>query len=205
MLGDEERQRLMAMGADPTAVWDHPPATAATRKRLLRAVLTEIVARIEEDRIELLLYWQGGDHTALAFWKNSTGQHCWATEPDTEALLRALARLVPDNLIASLLNRLGRKTGRLNGWTESRVRSFRHGHGIAMYQEGERASRGEVTLDEAAERLHRSSVSVLRLIRTGILPGQQHCKGTPWVIEREGVETIAAGDEGRGLLYARRH
>src|SRR5580704_9557935 len=40
-----ERQQLIALGADLERAWSHPAATAATRKRILRAALTEIVVR----------------------------------------------------------------------------------------------------------------------------------------------------------------
>ena len=53
-----------------------------------------------------------------------------------------------------LLNRTGKRTGRLNGWTQSRVRGFRNTHGITVYRDGEWAERGEVTLPEAARTLN---------------------------------------------------
>jgi hypothetical protein len=49
----EERDRLMELGADLERAWHHPSATSATRKRILRAVLHEIVARVEGEQIEL--------------------------------------------------------------------------------------------------------------------------------------------------------
>jgi len=52
-------------------------------------------------------------------------------------LIRACARLMPDKAIAGMLNRTGKRTGRLNGWTKSRVRGFRKAHGIAVYVDGE--------------------------------------------------------------------
>jgi excisionase family DNA binding protein len=185
---DEERQRLMLMGADLEAAWHHPLATTATRKRIVRAVLHEIVARIEADRIHLVLHWQGGDHTELHVKKNRTGQHRWSTDAQTEALIRVLARLMPDKTIAALLNRAGKRTGRQNGWTQSRVCTFRNQHGIAVYRDGERAERGELTLKEAAAHLEVSAMSVLRLIRAGTIPAEQLCKGAPWVIKRADVE-----------------
>lgn len=184
-MSDEERRALLHMGADLEHAWHHPAATAASRKRILRAVLREIVVRVENEQIRLMLHWQGGDHTALAVKKNKPGRHRWAAEPETEALIRDLARLMPDKAIASLLNRLGKKTGRLNGWTQSRVCSFRGKHDIAVYQDGERAARGEVTLDEAADILGLSPMTVLRMIRSDVLTAKQHCKGAPWVIRRE--------------------
>ena len=187
-LDAEERQRLLQMGADLEAAWHHPAATAVTRKRLIRAVMREVVARVEDDQVQLLLHWQGGDHTRLTVRKNRRGQTRWAVEPETVDLIRTCARLMPDKAIAGMLNRTGKRTGRLNGWTQSRVRGFRNTHGIAVYVDGEWAARGEVTLTEAARMLDLSSMTVLRQIRAGIIPAEQYCKGAPWVIKRQDIE-----------------
>jgi DNA invertase Pin-like site-specific DNA recombinase len=187
-LGAEERQRLLQMGADLEAAWHHPAATAVTRKRIIRTVLREVVARVEDDLIHLLLHWQGGDHTRITVRKNRRGQTRWAVEPETMDLIRACARLMPDKAIAGMLNRTGKRTGRLNGWTQSRVRGFRNTHGIAVYVDGEWAERGEVTLTEAARMLDLSPITVLRRIRAGMIPAEQYCKGAPWVIKRRDIE-----------------
>jgi DNA invertase Pin-like site-specific DNA recombinase len=187
-VGAEERRRLLQMGADLEAAWHHPAVTAVTRKRLIRAVMREVVVRVEDDQIQLLLHWQGGDHTRLTVRKNRRGQTRWAVEPETVGLIRTCARLMPDKAIAGMLNRTGKRTGRLNGWTQSRVRSFRNTHGIAVYVDGEWAARGEVTLTEAARMLDLSPMTVLRQIRAGIIPAEQYCKGAPWVIKRQDIE-----------------
>ena len=187
-LSAEERQRLLQMGADLEAAWHHPAANAVTRKRIVRVVLREVVARVEDDQIQLLLHWQGGDHTRLTVRKNRRGQTRWSVEPQTMELIRACARLMPDKAIAGLLNRTGKRTGRLNGWTQSRVRSFRNTHGIAVYADGEWAERGEVTLTEAARMLNLNPLTVLRQIHAGIIPAEQYCKGAPWVIKRRSIE-----------------
>ncbi len=187
-LSAEERQRLLQMGADLEAAWHHPAANAVTRKRIVRVVLREVVARVEDDQIQLLLHWQGGDHTRLTVRKNRRGQTRWSVEPKTMELIRACARLMPDKAIAGLLNRTGKRTGRLNGWTQSRVRSFRNTHGIAVYADGEWAERCEVTLTEAARMLNLNPLTVLRQIHAGIIPAEQYCKGAPWVIKRRSIE-----------------
>src|SRR5207247_708966 len=46
-LGEQERQQLIELGADLERAWMHPAATVATRKRILRAALNEIVVRRE--------------------------------------------------------------------------------------------------------------------------------------------------------------
>jgi DNA invertase Pin-like site-specific DNA recombinase len=188
VLDAEERQRLLRMGADLEAAWHHPAATAVTRKRIIRAVLREVVAHAEDDQIRLLLHWQGGDHTHLTVRKNRRGQTRWTVEPETTDLIRACARLMPDKAIAGMLNRTGKRTGRLNGWTQSRVRGFRNTHGIAVYVDGEWAERGEITLTEAAKMLDLSPLTVLRWIQAGIIPAEQYCKGAPWVIKRRDIE-----------------
>jgi len=194
-LSDNERAALMRLGADLEQAWNHPAANTATRKRIARAVLNEIVVRVDDGHIDLLLHWQGGDHTALKVKKNAPGRHRWTVAEETEALIRELARLMPDKTIASLLNRAGKPTGRNNGWTQSRVCTFRNHRGIEVYREGERLERGELTLDEAATRLSVSPMTVLRMIRRGVIPAEQLCKGAPWVIKVADIDTAAARDE----------
>ena len=188
-LGEKERQHLMQLGSDLDLAWSHPAATAATRKRILRAALHEIVVRIEGDHVEMVVHWQGGDHTALKLKKNTVGKHRWTIPEDTLSLIRELARQMPDRQIARLLNRVGKPTGRGNGWIEARVRSFRSHHGIAVYREGEWAERGEMTLEAVAQIMDVSVMTALRMIQRGVIKGRQLCKGAPWVIK---VEDAAA-------------
>ena len=181
-LSPTERERLLALGADLERAWNAPGATSATRKRIVRALIEEIVVHVEDDALSLIVRWQGGDHTALKVRKNRVGQHRWSTDADVVDLVTVLARQMPDQAIAAVLNRAGRKTGRGNGWTRSRVCVLRNHRGIATYREGERAERGEATLDEAAAALNVSAATVRRMINEGLLPARQLCKGAPWVI-----------------------
>lgn len=201
-LGEEERQHLMQLGADLERAWSHPAATSATRKRILRAALHEIIVRVEEDHIGMILHWQGGDHTALKVKKNRAGHSRWMVAEDTKLLIRELARLMPDQAIARLLNRAGKPTGRKNGWTQKRVCSFRHHHGIAVYREGEWAERGEITLEAAANTLNVSPMTALRMMRRGELNGRQLCKGAPWVIKADDVAASCAQHQSRRPLTA---
>ncbi|WP_292572389.1 helix-turn-helix domain-containing protein [Mesorhizobium sp.] len=128
-----------------------------------------------------------------------------SVEPETVELIRACARLMPDKAIAGLLNRAGKRTGRSNGWSQSRVRGFRNTHGIAVYRDGEWAERGEVTLTEAARMLNLSPATVLRQIRAGIIPAQQYCKGAPWVIKRRNIEDSHLIEHAGPLSTGRHH
>ena len=195
-----ERTRLLALGADVEQAWASPAALPATRKRIIRTLIGEIVVRVEDSELAIVIRWNGSDHTSLRVAKNRAGQHRWTTDAEVVELVAALARLLPDQAIAAVLNRAGKTTGRGNGWTRSRVCMLRNNRNIPPYREGERAERGEATLDEAAEKLKVSEATVRRLIAERILPAHQFCKGAPWTIRIEdlGLETVMqAADQRR--------
>src|SRR5712692_9388565 len=193
--GEPERQQLVALGADLERAWLHPAATAATRKRILRAALTAIVVRRDGAIIHAVLHWQGGDHTQLQIKQrlNAAGRHNPRIPDDTIALVRELARLMPDRQIARLLNRAGVETGHGNAWTQERVRGFRNHHDIAVFREGEWAERGETTLEAAANLIGVCNMTALRMLRRGDIKGRQACAGAPWVIRAEDLAGFAKG------------
>jgi excisionase family DNA binding protein len=190
-LHDDERATLLALADDLPQVWNHPTASNETRKRILRAVLEEIIVTVEADRLRLVLHWQGGDHTRLEVAKNRTGQNRWKTDIETVQLVRELARILPDHSIAPLLNRLGIRSAKGQSWTQLRVRNFRGVHQISVYRDGERTQRHELILQEAASRLGVHKMTVVRLIRDGLLPARQACVGAPYVIREDDLDRPA--------------
>jgi hypothetical protein len=123
---------------------------------------------------------------------NAAGRHHSRVPEDTIALVRELARLMPDAGIARLLNRCGKSTGHGNGWTEQRVRGFRGHHEIAVHRADEWAERGEITLDAAAKIIGVHKMTALRMIKRGDLKGRQPCPEAPWVISTADVAAFAA-------------
>ena len=191
VLCDDERAALLALADDLPRLWNHPGASSETRKRILRAVLKEIIVTVEASRLRLVLHWQGGDHTRLEVAKNRTGQNRWKTDVETVQLVRDLARILPDHSIAPLLNRLGIRSAKGQSWTQLRVRNFRSVHRITVYREGERAARRELILTEAASCLGVHRMTIIRLIRDGLLPARQTCVGAPYVIQEEDLDRPA--------------
>jgi excisionase family DNA binding protein len=179
-----DRERLMALGHDLLRAWESPGTTPETRKKIIRTVISEIIVDIVGDNLELIVHWEGGDHTRLIVRRNRPGQTRWTTDVVVVDLVRALARQMPDQTIAALLNRSGKSTGRGNSWTRGRICSLRHQYNIAIYRDGEHADRGEATIDEAAKVLAVSTATIRRLIAEGFLPAKQHCKGAPWIIRQ---------------------
>ena len=201
-LGLEDRERLLALGRDLSRAWDSAAAGVETRKKIVRLLIVEIIVDVMSDKLELVIHWHGGDHTRLSSKRNKVGQNHWVTDADVVDLVRILARQMPDESIAAILNRAGKSTGRGNSWTRSRVCTLRCGQNIAPYREGERAERGEVTINEAGSALAVSPSTIQRMINDGTLPAQHLCKGAPWIIrmsdlKREDVRTEAGARRSR--------
>ena len=136
-----ERERLLALGADVERAWHSPGATPATRKRIIRTLIDEIVVRVEDDALDLVIRWAGRrSHAAARCARTAPASTAGAPTPMSSISSRVLARQMPDKAIAAILNRAGKTTGRGNGWTQSRVCCLRNHNAIAPYREGERRS-----------------------------------------------------------------
>jgi excisionase family DNA binding protein len=190
-----DRERLMTLGRDLTIAWDSPGTTAETRKKIIRTVISEIIVDVVGDTLELVVHWQGGDHTRMTVKKNRTGRTNWCTDDDIIDLVRALARHMPDQTIASVLNRLGKSTSHGHSWTRGSVCSLRHQNDVAIHRPGERAERGEATINEAAVILDISTTTVRRLIASGVLPATQPCTGAPWIIRQADLASESVRNE----------
>lgn len=204
VLSVEERTALLGLGEDLHALWADPVTDMRLKKRLVRTVIQEIIADVDEARaaVELVIHWTGGCHTTLRVRKNRTGQNRFHTDREIVDLVRDLAQISPDRDIASILNRLGLKTGKENTWTEGRVRALRSAHGIRACSPEVRGTRW-LTLQEAAVRLSISPMSVRRLIVRGMMPARQIVPHAPWLIDAAGLDTaevrraVTAIKEGR--------
>jgi hypothetical protein len=100
-LSEADRERLLSLGSDLERAWNSPGTTPATRKRIIRTLINEILVRVCEQTLNLVIHWNGGDHTSLQIKKNRTGQHRWSTAADVVDLVRVLARQMPDYGIAA--------------------------------------------------------------------------------------------------------
>lgn len=185
-LSAEEERLLLSLGEDLSAVWDDPGTDIRLKKRIVRTVIEEIIADVDEEKamVHLVVRWAGGVHTRLQVRKNRTGEHRYRTDRQVVDIVRELAKIASDAQIARTLNRLGLTTGKGNTWTEVRVRALRSEHGIAGCGAGER---NWVTMQDAAKQLGVSPMSVHRLILRGILPARQVVPHAPWLIDPEAL------------------
>jgi excisionase family DNA binding protein len=193
VLSKKEEEELHELARDLPALWHNGAAPFDLKKRIVRAVIKEIVVYVETTVLRILVHWQGGQHTELNLQKRKTGEHRWKTADSTVALIEQLARVMSGRQIAAQLNRMGIKTARGYGWTRGRAGNFRTDNAIANYTPGERQLRGELTIEEVAERLNMSYSTVQRLIKRRQLPARQICPGAPWIISAGDADRLRSG------------
>ncbi|MGA8708414.1 MAG: recombinase family protein [Steroidobacteraceae bacterium] len=181
------------------SLWEHPDTDPRLKKRIVRSLIHEIVVDVDPKAAEvvLVIHWIGGVHTELRVPRRRRGENSTHTAPETLDAVRSLALICPDALIANVLNRNGRRTGRGNFWTRERVTALRSHHEIPVYSEDARVSSGWMNLTEAA-RLIGVSARTLRLaVEHGELRAEHPLPDGPWIFHRdqlssENARTIAA-------------
>lgn len=197
VLSKKEKEELYKLAWDLPRLWHHEAAPFDLKKRIVRAVIKEIVVYVEATMLRVLVHWQGGQHSEFNLRKRKVGEHRSKTTESTLELIKQLARLMSDRQIAAQLNRMGIKSAKGHSWTRTRVGNFRKTNGIANYSPGERQARGELTIEEVAEKLGVSYSTVQRMIKRRQLPAHQVCPGAPWIIRSEDVDALCAGGNQR--------
>ena len=175
---------LRALADDLPRVWHDPQSDARLKKRIVRTLIDELLVDVspDETRVQVIVRWAGGQHSALDVRKKRKGQHRHCTSEDVVTLVRALVRVLPDGQIAAVLNRMGYTTGRGNTWTATRVVTLRHTQDLPVFDPTSAARDGWCTMEKAAERLEVSHTVIRTLITSGILPAEQVMATAPWVI-----------------------
>ena len=195
-----ERHVLMSLAQDLPALWNDRSTDMRRKQRIVRILIQEIVADVDDtnQEIVLLIHWAGGRHSELRLKKSQIGKHRHCTDLQAIEVIRTMAGKFPDEQIAATLNRLRLRTGFDNPWNEKRVYSMRHHHQLPAFDPKD-ATRSEVTLKEAAQRLDLSPPSVRKMIEAKILPGVQVVECAPWQIPVDALDTEVVRREAANL------
>jgi hypothetical protein len=183
------KELLLSLAQDLPAVWKAPSADMRLKQRIIRILIQEIVADVEESsrEIVLLIHWAGGRHSELRLKKRDIGRHRQCTSVEAVEVVRQMAGRFTDELIAATLNRLGMRTGIGNTWDKTRVYSLRQYHRLPGFDP--QHPRTTVTLKEAAQRLQLSEASVRQMILEKKLPATQVVEYAPWEIPVEELDS----------------
>lgn len=183
---------FMGLAEDLEAAWNAPGVTMRARQQLVRALITDIIADVDEKAREVILtiHWQGGQHSQLRIRKPRTGEHGRRTTEEALAVIRSMSCRWSDQDIAASLNRMGMRTGQGLTWNANRVSSVRREHGIHAYRSAEK--NGEwLTLSEAAKLVDVNNHVIRRLIKERILHAEQVVPDAPYQIRASDMQSQA--------------
>ena len=184
-IGPPQLQRLRALGADLREVWNAATTPDRDRKELLRTLLEEVMLDVKraEGQAHLTLRRHRGAITTRDVPVPRFRPMGPRTDEDTLSLLRRLAALYPDEVIAGILNRQGRKTAMGERFTAHQVGSLRRYRNIPRFQPPAELPSGElVSIRKAAQILGRNTSSIHRWLADGFIAGEQVTPGAPWQI-----------------------
>ena len=184
-LSPQERSRLRTLGSDLRKVWTAPTTTDRDRKELLRTLLEEVIVAVyrSEHRAHLTLRWRGGELTEIDLALPRSQPRGRRTSEDTLSLLPRLAALYPDEVIAGILNRQGRKTASGERFTAVHVGALRRYRGIPRFQPPAQPAQGDVVcIRKAAQILGMNTSTIHRWLAEGFIAGEQITPGAPWQI-----------------------
>jgi excisionase family DNA binding protein len=186
-----DKDVLLSLAQDLPAVWNAPTSDMRVKQRIVRILVNEIVADVDEtnNEIALLIHWAGGRHSELRVKKKKTGQHGHSTSMEAIAVLQQMAGNYTDEQIAATLNRLGLQTGKGHTWSEQRVYSARRYQHLPTYDP--QGSTGLLTLEQAAKHLGVSATSVRRMIKQKKLQADQVVPCAPWKIPVAALDSEA--------------
>ena len=188
-LSTSERAAVTALGDDFTEVWNDCACPMVIKKKIARILIEEIIVDLDADKQQLhfLIHWQGGCHTDFEMPKPASGAIAHKTSLEDINLITQMAKRYTDDAIARVLSKLGRKTGKGNRWTQSRVAYARKKYKIPA-PELETLDPNILTLGQATAYSQVSDTTLMRLIRANILPVEQVAPYAPYEIKCDDLD-----------------
>jgi DNA invertase Pin-like site-specific DNA recombinase/DNA-binding transcriptional regulator YiaG len=166
-LSETHKARIRALATDFPALWSDPATPQRERKRMTR-LLIEDVTIVKTDQIHLHIRFRGGQTTSLTIPIPPTAAQARQTNPDTLTLLDRLLDDHTDSETADRLNAAGHRSGEGKTFTPQIVLHLRHAHQLPSHAQRLR-TRGMLTHDEIAERLHVHRSTIKAWNRAGLL------------------------------------
>jgi DNA-binding Lrp family transcriptional regulator len=178
-----------ALAEDLGAVWSAPTTEARLKKRIVRTVIQEVVADLDEQTSEIvmLIHWAGGAHTEHRLPRRRRGQRN-ATPADVVEAVRGLALVMRDHHIAGVLNRNKLKTGNGNRWTRERVSALRSHHKIPVYKPAEDGLEPWLTLNDAAALVGVAARTLRLAAERGEIEAAHPLAEGPWLFRRADLD-----------------
>jgi len=171
---------LLGLAHDLHAAWNAPTAEPATKQRIVRILVHEILLDLDgPSNFRVTIHWTGGRHTELRVPRVRARRDEEESRPNAVEVMRKIGGQFPDRDMAATMNRM-RCVG-VAPWTTERVRELRERLGIAPF-DANTTHADLISMNEAARRLCIAARSVHLLIREGVISGVQAMPSAPWRI-----------------------
>lgn len=199
-----------ALAEDLETVWKAPTTDVRLKKRIVRTLVQEVVADIEEEtadrpaQIVLLVHWMGGAHTELRLPKRRRGQRN-STPLETVEAIRQLASVATDVTIAGVLNRNGLRTGNGNRWTRGGICALRSYRKIPIFRPAPEGTEPWLTLNRAAALLGVAPKTLRLAAVAGEIDALHPLPDGPWLFKRSDLSGSAGQDIAARVKSRRGH
>jgi len=181
-----------ALAEDLQAVWSAPTTDARLKKRIVRTLIHEAVADLDDSTAEIVLtlHWVGGAHTEHRLPRRRRGQRT-STPADVVDAVRTLALIARDDVIAGFLNRNGLKTGHGNRWTRERVTALRSSYRIPLFREAPEGAEPWLNLSQAAALIGIAARTLRLAAERGEIEAKHPLEDGPWIFSRTNLDSSA--------------
>ncbi|MGY5795646.1 recombinase family protein len=185
--------QVTALAGNLRIVWTAPTTDARLKKRIVRTLINEVVADLDDgtSEIVLVIHWVGGVHTELRLPKRRRGQRN-ATPDDIVDAVRQLVLIANDDVIAGVLNRNGLTTGNGNRWTRERVTALRSYRKIPVFRPQIDGVEPWLNLSGAAKLLGITPKTLRLAAEAGEIEGAHPLPDGPWIFSRSRIATPQA-------------
>jgi hypothetical protein len=177
---EEQRAKAFALAQDLPRLWNASTTQSKDRKRLLRLLIKDVtVEKVERKTVVLHVRWQGGASEDIAVTLPPSAADKVRYPKEVVEHVRELARKLPDDEIADLLNQEGRRPTKGSVFNVSIVRWIRHKHHIPA---AKLQRPGELTVAEVAARYEVSRGVVYYWITRGVIDARRRKAGAQcWI------------------------
>lgn len=195
---------LRALAKDFDRVWNAQTTNFALKKRIVRALIEEIVVDVDQEasRIDLVFHWKGGRHSSASVTKFATGKHVTDLPVDLVEVIRILARVCTDRTIAAYLTKSGAKPATGTRWTWKKVAAARNHRQIPPASK--QPAGAWLTLGAAAKVSGIDRNLLSEAASRGLIDADHPLTNGPWIFAAETISKLD-DDELRRRLRSRSH
>ena len=183
----EDENRIRALGEDFACVWEDETCPIELKKKIAHTLIEEIVVRLEDEELHLVVHWKGGTHTQIDMLKPTPATR-QKTSLESLEIIRKMAVRYGDGQIASVLNRLGHRTGKDLRWTVPRVADARRTYDISG-QVHMLPDPNIFSLSQAAKYCEVPASVIRRLVKDRLLKNGQVVPSAPWELKRAELDS----------------